>query len=63
MLTKNVSLGLEYLYNRYNDYKYRVAVSQGTAPATNPFGAGASIRPSDTDFAFHSLRATVSYQF
>jgi outer membrane immunogenic protein len=63
MLTNNISLGLEYLYNRYNDDKYRVAVSQGTAPAGNPFGTGTSIRPSDTDFSYHSLRATVSYQF
>jgi outer membrane immunogenic protein len=66
MVTKQVSLGLEYLYNRYRDNKYHVAVGPGTAPATNPFllgGGGTNIRPSDTDFAFHSLRATVGFRF
>lgn len=66
MLTDHVSLGLEYLYNRHRDNKYRVAVGQGTAPATNPFlirSGGTDIRPSDTDFDYHSLRASVSLQF
>jgi outer membrane immunogenic protein len=66
MLTDQVSLGLEYLYNRYKDNKYRVAVGQGTALATNPFllnGGGTNIRPSDTSFDFHSLRATLGFQF
>jgi outer membrane immunogenic protein len=66
MLTNRVSLGLEYLYNRYNDGKYHVAVGQGTAPATSPFllaSGGTNIRPSDTDFDFHSLRATLGFQF
>jgi outer membrane immunogenic protein len=66
MLTNNVSLGLEYLYNRYNDNKYSVAVGQGTAPATNPFllaSGGTNIRVSDKDFDYHSLRATLSFQF
>lgn len=66
MLTNNVSLGLEYLFNRYHDDKYRVEVTQGTAAATNPFllnGGGTNMRPSNTDLEFHSLRASVSYQF
>ncbi|MEJ5979606.1 outer membrane beta-barrel protein [Novosphingobium sp. PS1R-30] len=65
MLTDNISLGLEYLYNRYRDNKYAVAVGQGTAPATNPFvlAGGVNMRPSDTRYDFHSLRATVSFQF
>lgn len=65
MLTDSVSLGLEYLYNRYNDDKYYVAVGTGTAPATNPFvlAGGANMRPSDTRFDFHSVRAAVSFQF
>ncbi|MCW1432238.1 outer membrane protein [Novosphingobium sp. JCM 18896] len=66
MLTDNISLGLEYLYNRHRDNKYSVAVGQGTAPATNPFliqSGGTNIRPSDTDFDYHSLRASVSLQF
>ena len=66
MVTDNVSLGLEYLYNRYRDNKYRVAVTQGTAPATNPFiltSAQTNIRSSDRNFDFHSLRASLSFQF
>lgn len=66
MVTNNVSLGLEYLYNRHRDNKYYVAVGQGTAPATNPFllnGGGTNLRPSDTDFDYHSLRASLSFQF
>ena len=66
MLTSNVSLGLEYLFNRYKDNKYRVEVTQGTAPATNPFllnGGGTNMRPSDSLYQFHSVRASLSYQF
>ncbi|MCW1429934.1 outer membrane protein [Novosphingobium sp. JCM 18896] len=66
MVTNNVSLGLEYLYNRHRDNKYYVAVGQGTAPATNPFllnGGGTNLRPSDTNFDYHSLRASLSFQF
>lgn len=66
MVTNNISLGLEYLYNRYDDNKYNVAVGQGTAPATNPFllvSGGTNIRPSDTKYDFHSLRASLSFQF
>jgi len=66
MLTDNLSLGLEYLYNRYDDDKYNVLVGPGTAPATNPFIAGGTttrIRPSDTRFDYHSLRATVGFHF
>jgi outer membrane immunogenic protein len=66
MLTNNVSLGLEYLYNRYKDNKYRVEVTQGVAPPTSPFilDSGATdLRVSDRTFEIHSLRATVSYQF
>lgn len=66
MVTNNISLGLEYLYNRYSDNKYNVAVGQGTAPATNPFllvSGGTNIRPSDTKYDFHSLRASLSFQF
>ena len=66
MLTDNVSLGMEYLFNRYFDNKYRVEVTQGTAPASNPFllnGGGTNMRPSNTDYEFHSLRASLSFQF
>lgn len=66
MLTNKLSLGIEYLYNRYNDDKYYVQVGQGTAGATNPFvlsGGNVRMRPSDDRFAYHSLRGTVSYHF
>lgn len=66
MLTNNMTLGLEYLYSRYNDDKSYVLVGPGTAPATNPFllESGATrLRGSDTRFDFHSVRATVGFQF
>ena len=66
LVTDSISVGLEYLYNRYRDNKYNVVVSQGTAPVTNPFilqSSSAALRPSDRNFDFHSLRATVGFQF
>lgn len=65
LLSKNLSLGLEYLYNRYNDDKYFVAVGTGTAGATNPFvlAGGVNMRPSETRYDFHSLRATMAFRF
>lgn len=67
MLTNNISLGLEYLYNRYKDDKYHVVAGPGTAPPTNPFllvnANGTGMRPSDTRYDFHSLRASLSFQF
>lgn len=66
MLTDKVSLGIEYLFSKYKDNKYRVEVGQGTAPATNPFllaSGGTDIRPSDRTFELHSVRATVGYRF
>lgn len=67
MLTNNISLGLEYLYNRYDDDKYYIAVTQGTAGSGNPFiqasAGGTNMRPSDTRFDYHSVRASLSFQF
>lgn len=66
MLSDNISLGLEYLYNRYDEDESYVAVGQGTAPATNPFllvSGGTDLRSSDDRFDFHSLRATLGFQF
>jgi len=63
MLGTGVSLGLEYLYNRYYDKKYYVAVAQGTAPATGPFRTGADMRPSSLKYDFHSVRATLGFHF
>ncbi|WP_229814065.1 outer membrane protein [Novosphingobium colocasiae] len=66
MLTDSVSLGMEYLYNRYNDKNYRVLVTQGTAPATNPFlldSGSTRLKGSNNRFDYHSVRATLGFQF
>lgn len=66
MLSNNLSLGLEYLYSRYDDDKYTVAVGQGTAPATNPFllnGGGTNLRLEDNRFDTHAVRAVVGLRF
>ena len=62
-----LSLGLEYLFNSYEDDGYRVRASQGTAPATNPFilvdPTGTDFRRSDGDFDFSSVRFTAAWRF
>ena len=65
MLGSNVSLGLEYLYNRYDDDKYFIGIGSGTAGPTNAFvlAGGVNARPSDTSYNFHSFRATLGFQF
>lgn len=68
MLGRNFSIGLEYLWHQYNDDDYRVRVSQGTQPATNPFilppnTTGTDFRRSDDKFRWHSLRATAAFRF
>lgn len=66
MLSDNLSLGLEYLYNNYEDDDSYVAVGPGTAGPTNPFllvSGGTDLRASDEKFEFHSLRATLGFQF
>ena len=65
-VTKNISLGLEYLYTNYSDDKYRVNVGPGTAAPTNPFllvSGGTDFRRSDRDFDMHNVRLTASYRF
>lgn len=60
------SIGMEYLYQRFDDDDYYVAVGPGSAPATNPFllrSGGTNLRPEDTDLKIHSLRATVGFHF
>lgn len=64
MLTDNLSLGLEYLFNRFKDDKYYVQVSGGSA--TNPFvvsGNNVRFQPSSENFTYHSVRASLSLQF
>ncbi|MEA3262852.1 MAG: outer membrane beta-barrel protein [Pseudomonadota bacterium] len=66
MLTNNISLGLEYLFNRYKDDKYYVQVGQGTAGATNPFvlsGGQVRMQPSSENFTYQSFRATLGFRF
>lgn len=63
MVANNLSLGLEYLYNRYEDDKHYVAVGAGTAP-TNPLALnGGTYLRQDPKFQFHSIRATLGLQF
>jgi outer membrane immunogenic protein len=66
MLAPGFSLGLEYLYSRYDDDSSYVAVGKGTAGATNPFllvSGGTNLRPSYTNLDLQSFRATASYHF
>ena len=67
-LTSHISVGVEYLFHRYQDNDFRVRVTQGAAPATNPFvlapnTAGTDIRRSFDYFRWHSVRGTVAYRF
>jgi outer membrane immunogenic protein len=65
---RNISVGLEYLFHRYNDDNTRVRVTQGTAAATNPFvlapnTQGTDIRRSDNLFSWNSIRGMVNFRF
>ncbi len=65
VLGGGLTLGLEYLYNRYKDDKYSVAIGTGTAGPTNPFvlAGGVNARPQDTNYDFHSFRAVLGFRF
>lgn len=62
---RNLSVGVEYLYSRYNDDNSGVTVGTGTADAANPFvlAGGADFARSQNRFDFHSLRATAAFRF
>ena len=64
-VSKNVSIGLEFLHTQLQDDDYRVRVTGG--PATSPFtiggGGGTDFRRSFEKFRYQSLRATVAYRF
>ncbi|MBB4154575.1 outer membrane immunogenic protein [Sphingomonas jinjuensis] len=67
-LGRNFSIGMEYMYHQYNDNDYRVRVTQGTAPATNPFvlspnTTGTDLARSDSKFRWHSIRGTAAFRF
>jgi outer membrane immunogenic protein len=61
----NFSVGVEYLYTKYNDDKTIIRVTQGTAPATNPFvlAGGVDFLRANDDFNLQSLRVVASYRF
>lgn len=66
MLTKNISLGLEYLYTNIQDDDFVVNVGPGIAGPTNPFlinGGGTDIKRADDHFRTHSIRATMNFRF
>jgi len=66
MLTRNVGLGLEYLYSSFEDEDHFVAVGPGSAPATNPFllaSGGTNLRVGEDRLDYHSLRATLNFHF
>jgi outer membrane immunogenic protein len=66
LLAGGFSLGLEYLYSRFNDDDTFVDVGAGTAPATNPFlrnGGGTFLRPADSHLDLHSFRVTAGFHF
>lgn len=66
-LSSNISVGVEYMYTRYNKDDYRVRATQGAANAINPFilfGApGTEFRRSDPRFDFHAVRGTMTFRF
>lgn len=65
VLGGGLTLGMEYLYNRYKDDKYAVAIGNGTAGPTNPFvlAGGVNARPQDTRYDFHTVRAVLGFRF
>lgn len=67
MIGDHFSVGAEYLHTKLNDDGYRVMVTRGNAPATNPFVLrnpnGTDMRRSNNHFEFGSLRITASYRF
>lgn len=67
-LSQHISFGVEYGYHDYKDKEYRVRVTQGSAPATNPFvlapnTSGTTLRRSDDNFRWYSARATLGFRF
>lgn len=67
-ITRNISVGLEYLYTDLKDDEFRVRLSSGSAtPATNPFilgnPRGTDFARSDDRFRYHAARATIAYRF
>jgi outer membrane immunogenic protein len=66
-LSRNISLGIEYLYREFDDESRVRLVNSGTTPATNPFLLGnvngTDFARSQSKFDLHSLRAVVNFRF
>jgi outer membrane immunogenic protein len=66
-LGRNVSVGVEYLYQQYEDESSVRLINSGTTPATNPFllgnAGGTDFVRSDQKFDLHSIRAVVNFRF
>lgn len=62
-----IALGALYLFTNVKDDDFRVNVTRGTGPATNPFvlgnPGGTQFRRSDERFKTHSASLTASYRF
>jgi outer membrane immunogenic protein len=66
-LGRNLSVGIEYLYQQYEDESTVRLGNSGTTPATNPFllgnPNGTDFARSDQEFDLHSVRAVVNFRF
>lgn len=66
-VTPNFSVGLEALFTRLQDDEHTVAVTRGTAPATNPFVRtnpnGTVMRRVDDEFDVVSYKVTANWRF
>lgn len=64
---RNFSIGVEYLYQQYQDESTVRLGNNGTTPATNPFllgnANGTDFIRSDEDFGMHSVRAVATFRF
>lgn len=57
LITRNISVGMEYLYSHFKDDDYYVTAVGG------PFGAGTRMKPSDDKFDYHAIRGTIGFRF
>ena len=64
-LGKNVSVGLEYMFHRYEDNDYRVRAAGGPAggPFTRGNAAGTDFRRGFDYFRWHSIRGVAAFRF
>jgi outer membrane immunogenic protein len=64
-LGKNFSIGMEYIFHRYEDTDYRVRASGGPAggPFTRGNAAGTDFRRGFDYFRWHSIRGVAAFRF